>query len=378
MKLPPFQLERFFARYEFSAPYLLSSSDCESLRLSDLLALADAEGRDLWEQLSLGYTESPGHPLLRAEIARLYRALNPQDVLVLTPEEGIFIAMNVLLEAGDAVVAIAPAYQSLHSIAQSLGCQVKAWPLQARAGAWELDLDALAGLITPAVKMLVVNFPHNPTGFLPDPEQYQAVLRLAERAGLWVFSDEMYRGLEYAPAVQLPAACDVVERAVSLGGMSKAYALPGLRIGWLASRAEGLIQRSLAFKDYTTICSSAPSEVLALIGLRARQAIADRNLAIIQANIQRAQEFFRAYAGRFAWIAPRAGSVAFPAWRGPGTVEQFCAALVEREGVMIVPGSLFDYPGGHFRLGLGRANFADGLSRVQRFLEQPGGLPRTD
>lgn len=376
MKLPPFQLERYFARYEFSAPYMLSSSDCESLYLAELLEMADPECREMWERLSLGYTESSGRPGLRAEISRLYQRIQPEEVLVLAPEEGIFIAMQVLLEPGDEVVAIAPAYQSLHTIAEGIGCKVTPWRLRLRGGAWEMDLDELAGLLTPAVKMLVVNFPHNPTGFQPDAGQYLALLRLAERAGVWVFADEMYRGLEYQPGQRLAAAVDICERAVSLCGMSKAYALPGLRIGWLASRADGLVQRCLAFKDYTTICSSAPSEVLALIGLRSRQAISERNLAIIQTNIGRARGFFDRYADSLEWIPPRAGSLAFPAWRGPGTAAQFCTALVEQEGVMLVPGDLFDHPGNHFRLGLGRSNFAEALSRVERFLDradlQPG------
>lgn len=373
MSLPtPFKLERYFARYEFSAPHLLSASDCEALSLAELLALADAEGRALWDQLSLGYTESQGHPLLRAEIAALYTAMPAGQVLVTTPEEGIFIAMHTLLEPGDHVVALAPAYQSLSELARSLGCAVTAWPLTPHGDGWRLDVDALARALTPRTRLLVLNFPNNPTGYLPSRAEFDAILDVARRHGLLVFSDEMYRWLEYAPDRRLPAVCDVYEGGITLSGLSKSFALPGLRIGWLATPRPGLIERWLTFKDYTTICHSAPSEVLGLIALRARAALLERNLAIIQANLVQAEAFCAAHPHLFRWLRPQAGSVAFPAWTGPGAVDAFCQALVEAAGVMAVPASLFDYPGPHLRLGLGRRGFAAALDAVGAHLRAAG------
>ncbi|HVN54545.1 MAG TPA: aminotransferase class I/II-fold pyridoxal phosphate-dependent enzyme [Anaerolineaceae bacterium] len=367
--IQPFLLERYFARYEFSAPFLLSPSDCESLHLNEVLALADAECAALWENLSLGYTESSGHPLLREEISRLYASLRPEDVLVMAPEEGIYIAMQTLLRPGDEVIAIQPAYQSLQEIARSIGCAVIPWALQPADGAWRLDFDTLERSFSPRTRLLVINFPHNPTGLLPALAELDAILELARRRGVHVFSDEMYRLLEYQPDGQLPAVCDRYELGISLSGMSKALALPGLRIGWLATRAPGLLQSWQTFKDYTTICSSAPSEILALIGLRARRQILERSLAIIRANLETAGQFFARHAGRFTWFAPRAGSVAFPRWDGPGTSDELASQVLEKEGVMIVPGSLFSYPGRHFRVGLGRRNFPTALERVELFLE---------
>ncbi len=363
--MQPFKLERYFAEYEFSAPYLLSASDCESLSLGELLALAGDDTRRLWDELSLGYTESPGHPLLRQAIAGLYTAAGPDDVLVAAPEEAIFIYMQTLLSPGDEVVAVAPAYQSLHEIARSLGCRVLPWQLSLTEGGWQVDLERLESLLSPHTRLLVLNFPHNPTGCLPTLAQFEAILALAGRHGVYVFSDEMYRLLEYDPARRLPTACDRYERAASLGGMSKSLALPGLRIGWLASPDAGLRARWQAYKDYTTICSSAPSEILALMGLNARPLILERNLEIIRTNLGLAETFFERHAGLFRWLPPAAGSVAFPAWRGAGTVEQFCTRMVERQGVMLVPGSLFDFPGQHFRLGLGRRNFPEALEQLE-------------
>ena len=177
--MQPFKLERYFAEYEFSAPYLISASDCESLSLRDLLALADPDTRRLWDELSLGYTESPGHPRLRQAIAELYTAAGPDDVLVAAPEEAIFIYMQTLLSAGDEVVAIAPAYQSLYEVARSLGCRVLSWQLSLTDAGWQVDLDRLESLLNDRTRLLVLNFPHNPTGCLPAPAEFEGILALA-------------------------------------------------------------------------------------------------------------------------------------------------------------------------------------------------------
>lgn len=366
--LPPFKLERFFARYEFQVRVILSASDCESLRLRELLNLADPDSRALWEQLSLGYTESAGLPALREEVARLYARLNPDDVLVLAPEEGIYIAMHTLLAPGDHVIALFPAYQSLYEVARSRGCPVTLWELTPQDDRWHLDLEFLARSLTAKTRLLVLNFPHNPTGYLPSRAELDAILDLARQHDLTVFSDEMYRLLEYDPADRLPSACDVYEKGISLSGLSKSLALPGLRIGWLAARDRDLMDRWCIFKDYTTICSSAPSEVLALMALRAQESILARNLGIIQENLQTAERFFAEHEALFVWRRPRAGSVAFPEWIGDGPVEVFCQGVLDREGVLVVPGSLFDVPGNYFRLGLGRRDFAPALDCVRRYL----------
>jgi aspartate/methionine/tyrosine aminotransferase len=328
-----FKLERYFALWEFKARYLLSASDCEPLALGEVLALADPAERERWERLSLGYTDSQGDPELRQVIAGLYTAAQPDDVLVAVPEEGIFLALHTLLEPGDHVVAVAPAYQSLHELVRARGCGLSAWParLDEATGGWRFDLDELAGLITPRTRLLIINFPHNPTGHLLGLEELQAVVALARGRGLWLFSDEMYRGLEHDPAARLPAVADLYERGISLSGLSKTYSLPGLRLGWLAARQHGLVARWLALKDYTTICNSAPSEALGRIALRAGDWIIERNLGLIRANLDAARAFCARYPEFFEWHAPRAGSIAFPAWTGPGTAEAFCRRCWRRK-----------------------------------------------
>ena len=371
MPLTPFKLERYFALYEFKVKYLLSPSDCESLSMAELLQMAAPASLELWQGLQLGYTESQGHPLLRAEIARLYQHISPENVLIAAPEEAIFIAMQTLLRPGDQVVAIAPAYQSLHEIARSIGCEVIDWNLEpAQDGSWRLDLNQLEDHLTARTRMLVINFPHNPTGYTLSSDELEALIRLARRHNLYLFSDEMYRLLEYAPGLRLPAVCDLYEKGISLSGLSKAFALPGLRIGWLATQEQALIESWLVFKDYTTICNSAPGEILGMIALQNKEQIIQRNLAIIRENITSAEGFFSNHPQQFTWFGPKAGSVAFPEWRGDEAVEQFCQGVLEKQGVMIVPGSLFDFRGKHFRVGLGRRNLPEALAHVGEYLKE--------
>jgi len=371
MTRPPFKLERYFAQYEFKLKYLLSPSDCESLSMAALLAMASPASRDLWDDLRLSYTESQGHPLLRREVARLYTQIPAENVVIAAPEELIFIAMQTLLHPGNQVVAVAPAYQSLHEIARSLGCEVVPWQLEPAAhGHWRLDLDRLEDSLTERTRLLVINFPHNPTGHMLSAGELQAIVGLARRHDLYLFSDEMYRLLEYAPAMRLPAVCDIYEKGISLSGLSKSFALPGLRIGWLAAQASALVESWVAFKDYTTICNSAPGEVLGIMALQNREQIVRRNLDIIKENLACAQAFFGRYPQHFAWFAPAAGSVAFPAWLGRGPVEEFCQAVLEQQGVMIVPASLFDFQGNHFRVGLGRRNLPEALAHVEVYLKE--------
>lgn len=365
MRLPPFHLERFFACYEFAVPYLLCASDCEPLTLPELLALADDETRALWERLSLGYTESQGHPLLRQEIAALYPGLRADDVLVLAPEEGIFIAMNVLLQAGDHVIVTWPGYQSLYAVAEAIGCAVSRWTPHEET-VWRYALDDLEALLTPATRLLVVNFPHNPTGALLSPEDWARLRTLAAARSVRLFSDEMYRFLEH-DGPPLPSACEGDETGVVLSGLSKAFGLPGLRMGWLATRDRHLLAQMAAFKDYTTICTAAPSEVLALMALRARDALLARSRAMVKDNLSLLERFIAAHSGLLSWARPQGGSVALARLRCDD-VDAYCAALAERAGVLLLPGSALDWPGPYARLGYGRKGLAAALAAWERAL----------
>jgi aspartate/methionine/tyrosine aminotransferase len=366
MRLPPFRLERFFARFEFEVPYLLGSSDCEPLPLGRLLELeSDAERR--LAELPLSYVATEGSAELREAIAGLYEGLEPDEVLPHTASvEALFVLMNVVLEPGDRVVALAPHFQPLSEIARGIGCTVEPWPARPENG-WRPDLDELEGLLTPRTRLLVINFPHNPTGYLASREELFEVLRLARERDVQVFSDEIFRLLEYDESGRLPAACELDERAVSLSGMSKVFGLPGLRTGWLASRNRELLERALGFKDYTTTCAPAVSEFLSALALRHWQEILAANRERVVRNLALLENFAGRHPDSVEWIAPRAGTVAFPRLRVDGDLEAWCRGLAEQRGVLVVPGATFGHDD-RVRIGFGRGGFATGLERLEAHL----------
>ena len=364
--LAPFKLERFFAQSEFSVRYLLCSADCESLSVQDLLDL-ETGSAERFHQLWLGYTETLGAPGLRQEISQLYTTLRPEEIIVHAgAEEAIFLFMQAVLQPGDHIIVHWPCYQSHFEVARSLGCTLSTWAAREEQG-WMLDLGDLRRLLRPETRAIVLSSPHNPTGFLMAPETLRAVVRLAEERGIWLFSDEVYRECEYNPAQRLPAAADLSERAVSLGAVSKTYGLAGLRIGWLAAHDADLRARIAGLKDYTSICNSAPSEFLAELALRQRHALIERNLMLIRRNLILLDEFFTRHSQRFAWVRPQAGPVAFPRLLGEA-VDSFCDRLVRQAGVLLLPGTVFDDTGNHFRLGFGRANMPEALEALEAFL----------
>jgi aspartate/methionine/tyrosine aminotransferase len=234
---------------------------------------------------------------------------------------------------------------------------------------WALDLDELKRSLRSNTRAVIVNTPHNPTGYMMPQADYLALNKLAQERGIILFSDEVYRELEYNPADRLPSACDINPTAVSLGVMSKAYGLAGLRIGWVATHNAAVHARMAALKDYTTICSSAPSEFLSELALRHRSQIARRNLQIIHHNLSLLDAFFVARADRFEWVRPKAGPIAFPHLAGED-VEQFCHRLVTSSGVLLLPGTVYDHPGNHFRLGFARKNMPQALAQLEQFLDR--------
>jgi aspartate/methionine/tyrosine aminotransferase len=369
MKLPDFELERYFGRFEFTTPLQLGASDVESFSVEALLALADPESRALWSQLRLGYTESQGHPELRAAIASLYERVVPEQVLVFSgAEEAIFAFHSVALGPGDHAVVCWPAYQSLFDVARAAGADVSLLRLRHEDG-WRFDPEALRAELRDSTRVVGLNFPHNPTGALPARADFDRAIGYAEERGAVVFSDEVYRWSEQSEADRLPAAADLSSRAVSLGVMSKSFGLPGLRIGWIATRDSALLARLAAFKDYLTICASAPSEVLAIVALRARDAVLARNRALLAANLEALGRFFADRPAAFSWVLPRAGSVAFPRLLRAQRIESFADELREQEGVLLVPGTVFGQSGNHFRIGFGRRNFPEALARLERFVD---------
>ncbi len=366
MNLPPFKLERYFAKYEFRTEYLLCASDCESMTVADLLAMEEGAA-ERFQKVWLGYTESQGSPALRNEICKIYETIEPEDILVHTgAEEAIFLFMLAAFQEGDHVIVHSPGYQSLADAARGAGCDVSLWRAREAHG-WSLDLDELHRLLRKNTKAIVVNTPHNPTGYLMSREDYEAVHAFARENHLLLFSDEVYRESEFDPATRLPAGCDLGVHAISLGVTSKTYGLPGLRIGWVATKNRKIYEKMAALKDYTTICNSAPSEFLAEVAMRNRTKLAERNLGIIKSNLAIIDTLFAHHPDLFFCVRPRAGSMAFPRLL-KGDVEEFCDRLVQKAGVLLLPGSVYDDTQNHFRLGLGRKNLPQAVERLEEFL----------
>jgi aspartate/methionine/tyrosine aminotransferase len=369
MKIAPFSIEAFFALYEFTTPHIICASDCESITVGELLALAGMEMADLAD-LHLNYTESQGNPALRAQIAAQYPGVTAEEVVLVVPEEGIYTALRALLEPGDHVVVLTPAYESLLNLAEHIAGsgRVDKWEVEAGNGRWQINLSQLEARITDETRLLIVNFPHNPTGFLPTPDEFQAIIEIARRHGTWLFCDEMYRGLEGNGRTPLPAAVTQYGRAISLAGLSKVQGLPGLRVGWLVIRDAEIRRQLINWKFYTTICSPAPSELLATAALRANDKLTARNKQIITRNLQIAEPFFARWPDLFTWRPPLAGSVALVGLNVPSATE-YCHTLAQEAGVLLLPGPSLGYDDHHVRMGFGRKNFGEALAHYEQALE---------
>ena len=370
MRIPPFRIEEYYDRHEFRVQFMLSSSDAESRSIGELLALEPGAEKRLMEQ-RLGYTEARGAPPLRHEIARVYEGMEPEDTLACSSaEEAIFLLYHASLGPGDHAVVETPCYESALQLARSTGADVSVWQRRAEDD-WAHDVDALERLLRPNTRVIYVNTPHNPTGLLMPRAVLGRVLELGEERGITVFCDEVYRELEHDPADRLPAACDLSDTAVSLGSISKTYGLPGLRLGWLASKDRALLQSVVELKYYTTICSPAPSEVLTELALRHRETLAARNLAIVHRNLPLLDAFLARHAERFGWVRPDASPIGFVRYHGEHDVLAFCERVAARADVLLLPGSVYDEPG-HLRVGYGRANMPEALERLERYLAGPG------
>jgi aspartate/methionine/tyrosine aminotransferase len=369
-----FELETFFSTWEFTARHHMTASDMESMSLADLLSLADPHDSKELLELRLGYTQTWGADDLRKLIAGTYDSLGAKHVLCLAGAgEGIYAAMRVLLTPQDHAIVVVPNYQSAETIALEV-CEVTGVALH-EARNWQLDIAEVEAAIRPNTKLVSINFPHNPTGALMAHDDLAALVELCRKHDLYLFSDEVYRGVELDAADRMPQVADIYEKGISLNVMSKAYGMPGLRIGWVASKNTDVLQKIERYKHYLSICNSGPSERLAVIALEHRDTILDRNRAIVRENVVKLEALFNDFPGLFEWQRPKGGCVAFPKYTGPDGVEEFCKSLLKDSGVLLLPASVYksellDTPVDNFRIGFGRgAVFAEGLEAMRSHLE---------
>ena len=367
MKITPFETEHYFARYEFTTPHLLSVSDCETISIRELLQFAKWDEERL-TGLTLGYTESQGNLELRAAVARSYEKVDAEEVIILgSPIEGIYLTLRALLEPEDQAIVLVPAYDALINVTEHICPKTRRWPIKAVEGGWQLDFELLEQLITSETRLLVVNFPHNPTGLLPSHEEYIRLIEIARKRGIWLYCDEMYRGLEYSQDDKLTSASDLYEKSVILSGLSKTHGLPGLRSGWLVVKDRKLRDDLMNWKHYTSICPPAPSEILALAALEAGEELAGRSRSIIRENLKAAEAFFSRWEDFFSWRPPQAGSVALVGIE-TDSATSYSHELARNAGVLLLPSKFMGYDDHHVRFGFGRRSFSQALDHYNQYL----------
>lgn len=376
MKLPPFLLERWMTRHETRVQYDIAESGILPLTTNDLLDFEPpAERAATLERLlatPLGYSEACGTRELREALAATYTRGDAGHILVTTGAiEANYLLYTVLLSPGDHVIAPYPAYQQLYEVPRAIGCDVSLWHVGPGTG-YRYDVDALARLVTPKTRLIVVNTPHNPTGAMLSPADAARVYALAESVGARVIGDEAYRWLD-VPGGE-PFAGPMFDRGplgISVGTLSKPFGLPGLRIGWIAAEPE-LITACWSQRDYITLSPGKLNDALARLGLAHRDAIIARNTRIISANLAAASAWIAARP-YLSWTPPRGGLLALLKY-DPAVIDVPSLALADRladeQSVMLAPGSAFGYEH-HLRLGIGQRPdiFAEGLRRTGLVLD---------
>ena len=349
MPFIPFELERWQSTWENQVRYNLSESGVHPMSIAELL---DLSGGDLDEfaQLRLVYNQSDGTDELRRAVAALYPGATADHVTVTVGSaEANFIICWTLITPGDRVVIQTPTYMQIWGLAQNFGAEVVPLPLRPEHR-WEPDPADIERAITPDTKLVVITDPNNPTGHVLSSEMRQEIVDRTRAAGAWLLVDEVYQGAELN-GVTTPSFWGVYERTIVVNGLSKAYGLPGLRIGWIVSPSnfkEALIERH----DYTVIGASPASDYLARRALSVREQILTRTRRILNDNLPVLERWLDSFGGLFDWVRPPCGAICLVRYK-PATSS---LDLVERiradYDMLLVPGEHFGLPG-HLRLGYG-------------------------
>lgn len=385
MKIETFQLERWMTTYELAVKYDIAESGIAPMSTNDLLDLLPAADRERALQslldLRLGYSEARGSLALRTALAETYENTSPDNILVTTGAiEANFLLLNTLLDSGDHVVVIDPAYQQLQSVPRAIGCDVSLWrPRQDPH--FHFELDDLRELVTDRTRLIVINTPHNPTGAILSEAELRAVYAIAESIGATVLCDEAYRWLDVPGSEPLaPPIRNLGDRGVSVGTVSKPFGIPGLRIGWIAA-PEDLIQQCWAMRDFISLSPGGLNDALALIAVTHRDQIAARTRSIVEQNLDVAESWFARNADLVSWTPPRGGLLSLVKYRLDIPSTELANRLAEEYSVMLAPGSAFGYEG-YLRLGIGARPeiFRAGLDQAERGLRDllDSGVPLRD
>ena len=369
MKIEPFALERWLTAHELNVEYDIGESGIYPLTAGELLDLLPESARasTLQEllEMRLGYSEARGTLKLRSLLAQSYEGCGPENIVVTTGAiEANFLLFNVLLNAGDHVVAPYPAYQQLYSVPRALGCDVSLWRVRSNDG-FRFDLDDLEQLVRPETRLIVINSPHNPTGAMLDAGELEHVYNLAQSVGAMILSDEAYRWLEVPGGNESPPPIlNLGPAGISVGTFSKPFGLPGLRTGWLAAPTK-VAAACWAMRDYVSLSPGKLNDALAALAFEHRDKIFQRNWEIISQNLSTANQWIAEHSSVLSWMAPRGGLLALLRYNLDIASLDLANKLAEEYSVMMAPGSAFGFEH-HLRIGIGQepSVFAAGLEQA--------------
>lgn len=363
MKLAVFRQEEFFEDYEFSCELMLALSGAEPMTATELEQIVGGRP-DLDSEL--GYTPSSGYPELRDAIAALNPPAERDNVMVTVGAiEALLILHNLLLDPGDEVVCLWPAYQPLYELARGAGGDVRFVELGA-GDDFAIDLGAIEDSVGPRTKVVLLNVPHNPTGQTVPPEDLQELARRLAPLGVHLIVDEVFREMRSGHP---PSAWDGQDNLIVIGSMSKSYALPGLRVGWMVANPE-LVVKARQFRKYTSLNPGSRDQLWALAALEHRDAVLQRTWQLTEDGAELATRWIADHREDFELVAPPAGGLFFPRLLRDTPTLDFCAQLVHDTGVLLAPGSVCYESEGFLRLGVATPQLEAGLDRLDGWLEQ--------
>lgn len=369
MKIKTFLLERVQSLYENTVDYNLTESGFHPFTLNELLT---EEQLNELQNTVLGYGQTNGSIPLRETIARNYGDLNSKHILVTNGSaEANFIACHTLLNKGDEVVMMIPNYMQIWGIVEEMDCTPKAFHLKEENN-WAPNLNELRSVVTPETKMIVLCNPNNPTGYILTPEEIDTIISIARENDAWIYCDEIYRGAEL-DGIEIDSFLGKYEKVLVNGGLSKAYAMPGLRLGWLAG-PEDIIGDSWAYHDYTSITAGILSHKIGEIVLQPekRIKILNRNRKMLNENLQHLQTWIAEKGDFFHFVPPKAGGMSFIRYNAPGiNSTELSDWLRLNKSIFILPGDCYGMDG-YFRLGIGERKdyLIQGLERLKIGLEE--------
>jgi aspartate/methionine/tyrosine aminotransferase len=369
----PFEMERWMSLHEQDVEYNLSESGVHPLALRELLA----EQLDVVEQLldtELNYPHVNGIPELREHIAAMYDGAGPDNVLVTTGAiEANYNTVGALLSPGQQIVVMLPNYMQVWGLAQNHGLDLRTFALNERAG-WAVDVASLQDAVTSDTRLIAVCNPNNPTGHIMTPAEMDAVVAAAESTGAWILADEVYAGAERETDEQTPSFYGRYDKVIATGSMSKAYGLPGLRIGWAVGPVDA-IDQIWARHEYTSLSATMLSNQLAAIALspQVRPRIIRRTREYIRRGYPVLKQWMDAHPGLFSLTPPQAAAIAFVRYHLDANSTELIEQLRTRHSVLIVPGDHFGLDH-HVRISFGLPHdyLTEGLDRIHRLITGAG------